>query len=36
VAEIEAKKNADGKGFKLTLKNFVEGATIPSQMEEID
>jgi len=36
VAEIEAKENDNGKGFKLTLKRFVEGETIELPEEEIN
>jgi len=35
VVEIEAKELDSGKGFKLTLKNFHAGKTLPEDDEEI-
>jgi len=31
IAEIEAKENDSGKGFKLTLKAFTEGDVLPDK-----
>lgn len=36
VAEIEAKESDGAKGFKLTLKKFVEGASIELPEDEIE
>lgn len=36
VAEIEATEKEDGKGYKLTLKKFVEGETIEMPEDEIE
>jgi len=35
VAEIEAKENENGKGFKMTLKRFTEGEILDTPEEEI-